>query len=183
MLSNNIPFELDKNAIFLRNQELQLHHNKLYSIHNRKNKYLSPIDTTRHSRNPYTDNYYITKGNEIFLDKLMAISTRANKAIEDNKAFNQYLNKKNKAMQAIKELNSKKMIEFNNQYHKRLLSVNSVVDLKKMEEDFQVTRRVYKVLRKIQPNQSAANLFPSYTQSTLSRVQRRKEKLPHINLK
>lgn len=198
MLSNNIPFELDRNAIFLRNQELNLHHNKLYSIQKRKNKYLNTIScldssSPRVSRNKSLDKrYFLTKGNQYLYEKLYQISTRENQALADNKAFNSYLSKKNKASQAIKELNDKKMQEFNNQYYKRVLSVNSVVDLKKIEQDFQVTRKVYKYLRKIQPHKSAANIFQTYasyyqaqqSKSNLSKSNMgKKEKLPPINVK
>lgn len=197
MLSNNVPFELDRNAIFLRNQELNLHHNKLYSIQKRKNKYLNTIScidpsSSRSSRNNSLDKrYFLTKGNQYLYEKLYQISTRDNQALADNRAFNSYLSKKNKAIQAIKELNDKKMQEFNNQYYKRVLSVNSVVDLKKMEQDFQITRKVYKFLRKIQPHKSAANIFQSYasyqaqqsknnsSKSTMSN----KEKLPPLSVK
>ena len=197
MLSNNVPFELDRNAIFLRNQELNLHHNKLYSIQKRKNKYLNTIScidpsSSRISRNNSLDKrYFLTKGNQYLYEKLYQISTRDNQALADNRAFNSYLSKKNKAIQAIKELNDKKMQEFNNQYYKRVLSVNSVVDLKKMEQDFQITRKVYKFLRKIQPHKSAANIFQSYasyqtqqsknnsSKSTMSN----KEKLPPLSVK
>lgn len=197
MLSNNVPFELDRNAIFLRNQELNLHHNKLYSIQKRKNKYLNTIScidplSSRTSRNNSLDKrYFLTKGNQYLYEKLYQISTRDNQALADNRAFNSYLSKKNKAIQAIKELNDKKMQEFNNQYYKRVLSVNSVVDLKKMEQDFQITRKAYKFLRKIQPHKSAANIFQTYasyqaqqsknnsSKSTTSK----KEKLPPLSVK
>lgn len=197
MLSNNVPFELDRNAIFLRNQELNLHHNKLYSIQKRKNKYLNTIScidplSSRTSRNNSLDKrYFLTKGNQYLYEKLYQISTRDNQALADNRAFNSYLSKKNKAIQAIKELNDKKMQEFNNQYYKRVLSVNSVVDLKKMEQDFQITRKAYKFLRKIQPHKSAANIFQTYasyqaqqsknnsSKSTMSK----KEKLPPLSVK
>ena len=88
-------------------------------------------------------------------------------------------------------LTSLSEMPFNNQYYKRVLSVNSVVDLKKMEQDFQITRKVYKFLRKIQPHKSAANIFQTYasyqaqqsknnsSKSTMSK----KEKLPPLSVK
>ena len=183
MLTSNIAFELDRNAIYLRNQELNLHHNKFNSIQKRKNKYLhtttSEIPSSR--INSVDRRYFLTKGNEYLFDKLIKISSRSNKTISDNKAFNNFMSKKNKAMQAIRELNEKKMNEFNNDYRRRILSVNSVVDLKKMENDFKVTRKVYKQLRKVQPNQSAANLFTSYHCTVQTKMNKR-NKLPPLNI-
>ena len=48
MLAKPLAFEQDKNAIFLRNQEMHLHFSKLDSIRQRKNTYLPDITNTKY---------------------------------------------------------------------------------------------------------------------------------------
>ena len=186
MLSHNIAFELDSNAIFLRQQNLTLHHCKLFSIQHRKNKYLhtegksSPL-----SRNKYSEvQYAISKDNLYFNSKLKKISHRKNRSISTINPFEKYLKTKTLANNAISQLQSKFHDNFVNEYKKRILSVESVVDNEKFNRDFLTTRSVFNHLRKIQPHQSAANVFKSYNHYRTNRMkcerQKNKKELPYI---
>lgn len=191
MLSTHIAFELDKNAIFLRNQELNLHHGKLFSIQTRKNKYINtePKVNRLSRNNKYTElQYSISKDNSYLGEKLQKISLRSNKSLICNTQYNSFIKKKNIASLAINDLNVKLQNEFVKSYRKRIVNVPSVVDNKKINKDFQVTRSVYKHLRKIQPHQSAVNVFKSYSNYIATRSQhegksvrsRLKKELPPI---
>lgn len=168
MLSNQVPFEYDKNCVFMRKHELSTHHGKLYSIKNRKNDYTKVqfyFKPSRFSQNGYKseEDLNINKVNTIMCNKLSTISNRDNKALLGNEPFEKYIVKKNKAMCSINYLGNKAYEKFQDNYHKRIFSIGSVVDVKKMEKDFQVTRG-FTHLRKIHPNRSAANIFTSYGQ-------------------
>lgn len=186
MLSNNIAFELDSNAIFLRKQNLTLHHCKLFSIQNRKNKYLhTEGKNTQLSRNKYSElQYSISKDNLYFNNKLRQISHRKNKSISNNKPFDNYLKTKILANNAIFQLKRKLHDNFVNDYKKRILSVESVVDNEKFNRDFLTTRSVFNHLKKIQPHQSAVNVFKSYTHYRANRMKsetkKGKKELPYI---
>ena len=98
----------------------------------------------------------ITKDNSYLGEKLQKISLRSNQSLLCNTQYNSFIKKKNIALLAINDLNVKLQNEFVKSYRKRIVSVQSVVDNKKINKEFQVTRSVYKHLRKIQPHQSAA---------------------------
>lgn len=169
MLSSHIAFELDKNAIFLRNQDLNLHHSKMFEIRKRKNNYLNTSKgferQTRLSKQLPEVKYSVSRDNHYLNWKIKAISTRNNMTLAKNNMFVNFINKNKVAQKGINALKKKNLHELNTKYYSRLTTTNSVIDNKKIEEDFRDTRKVYKYLRRIQPNQSAATVFNSYTSS------------------
>ena len=80
MLTKPLAFEQDKNAIFLRNQEMHLHFCKLDSIKQRKNAYLPEISYTKHLlqlKKNYSSpsiirdrQYFINRDNQLIYQKL-----------------------------------------------------------------------------------------------------------------
>ena len=186
MLSKPLAFEQDKNAIFLRNQEMHLHFSKLESIRNRKNIYLPAISSK--SKQLKKNNsclllfkdkeYFIKRDNNLISKKLDKIFKRPNQINNDSEMIDEYLNIKKFTRERFRALKKGLLKKENVQIKNRIYNTKSVIDNKQLNEEFQKSQKISGYLRKIHPSESAGNIYLNEKESKIIRLYE-KEKMDY----
>ena len=174
MLSKPLAFELDKNAIFLRNQEMHLHYSKLESIRKRKNEYLPDIPIrirkiTRNSSYFKENQYYIRRDNNLILKKLDKIFQRPNQINNDSEIIDGYLSVKKNSREKFRQLKQILLIKENILLKNRINNTKPVIDNKALKDEFKKSQKISVYLRKIHPNDSANSVYLNENESKLIR--------------
>jgi hypothetical protein len=173
MLTKPLAFEQDKNAIFLRNQEMHLHYTKLNSIRNRKNAYLPEISTKKrkiHRRNSAKENdYYIQRDNNLIFKKLDKIFKRPNQINFDSEIIDGYLSVKRNTRDKYRTLKKDSLMKENIKIKLRIDKIKPVIDNKQLNDEFKKSRKISCHLRKIHPNDSAYNIYLNENESKIIR--------------
>ena len=174
MLSKPLAFEQDKNAIFLRNQEMHLHYSKLESIRNRKNTYLPDIPTrnrriTRNTSYFKENEYYIQRDNNLIFKKLDKIFQRPNLINFGSEIIDGYLSVKKNSRDKFRQLKQILLMKENIQLKNRIDKTRSVIDNKALEDEFRKSQKISCYLRKIHPNDSANSIYLNENESKLIR--------------
>ena len=171
MLSKPLAFEQDKIAIFLRNQEMHLHFSKLDSIKQRKNIYLPEIPSSNKNKNRVLKKnssspsilkdkqYFIRRDNDIIYNILDRISKRPNQINNDSEVIDGYLNVKKSTREKFRALKKNLLIKENIKIKSRIANTKSVIDNKKLNEEFEKCQKISGYLRKIHPSDSANNIY------------------------
>lgn len=178
MLAKPIAFEQDKNAIFLRNQEMHLHFSKLETINNRKNCYLPILSTKNKSLKMFSSSstphmnyknkeqlYSIQKNNMIIYNKIDKITKRNNHFNDDSKIINGYLNIKKNSIERIRAIKKKLIKKENTILQDRLKNIKPVIDNIKYKEEFYTSQKISEHLRKIKSSNSVNNIYLSKNES------------------
>lgn len=177
MLSKVLAFEQDKNAIFLRNQEMHLHYSKLNNIRERKNTFLPNISKCRsigHSPIQLKDSktkeqqYLVKRENRLLYNKLRRIDKRQNQMIDDSQIISGYLNIKKHTRERVRELKRKLLQEENSHIINRIKSTKSVINNDKIRQEFDDSRKISTYLRKIHPS-SSIGIYLTKNESALIR--------------
>ena len=186
MLSKPLAFEQDKIAIFLRNQEMHLHFSKLESIKNRKNIYLPQITTNRRqlkkngsSLHLFKDkDYFIRRDNNLIFYKLSKIFKRPNQISNDSEIIDGYLNVKKCSREKYLGLKKELLTKENIQIKNRISNAKPVIDNKQLNQEFEKSKKISGQLRKIQPSDSASNIYLNKKESNIIRLYE-KEKMDY----
>ena len=160
MLAKPLAFEQDKNAIFLRNQEMHLHYTKLNAINNRKNCYLPVISKKTKPKKmnsctsaPHMDfkskeqQYFINQYNMYIYKRLDRIVNRSNQLNDDSKIIDGYLNIKKHTRERVRELKKQLLNKENIIIRDRLRNTKPVIDNAKCNEEFQTSKKICNQLR------------------------------------
>ena len=173
MLTKPLAFEQDKNAIFLRNQEMHLHYTKLNSIRNRKNTYLPELSTRKrkiYRRNLAKENdYYIQRDNYLIFKKLDKIFKRPNQINFGSEIIDEYLSVKRSSRDKFRILKKDLLMKENIQLKLRINQIKPVIDNKQLNDEFKKSRKISCHLRKIHPNDSANNIYLNENESKMIR--------------
>ena len=158
MLAKPLAFEQDKNAIFLRNQEMHLHFSKLDSIRQRKNTYLPDITNTKYLlriKKNYSSpsilrdkQYFIQRDNKLIYQKLDKINHRVNQINNDSEIIDGYLNIKKYTREKFRQLKRGLLERENVELKKRLIHTKSVIDYRVLDNDFRKLKKISGYLRK-----------------------------------
>ena len=189
MLAKPVAFEQDKNAIFLRNQEMHLHYTKLEAINNRKNCYLPVISTKFKTRKmncstsaPHMnfkskeEQYFINRDNMYIYKRLDKIVNRNNQLTDDSKIIDGYLNIKKHTRERVRALKKQLLNKENVIIKDRLRNTKPVIDNVKVNEEFQTSKRICNQLRKVTPSNNVSTIYLSKNESQQIR-EYEKEKL------
>jgi hypothetical protein len=175
MLSKPLAFEQDKNAIFLRNQEMHLHFSKLDSIRHRKNTYLPDITTRNRNLSKgfsslFKENdYYIRRDNNLIYKKLDKIFQRPNQIHNGSEIIDTYLNIKKLSRDKLRQLKQFLIVKENLQLKNRISKTRPVIDNKALVDEFKKSQRISHYLRKIRPNESVNSIYLNENESKLIR--------------
>ena len=164
MLTKPLAFEQDKNAIFLRNQEMHLHFSKLDSIKQRKNAYLPEISYTKHLlqlKKNYSSplilrdrQYFINRDNQLIYQKLHKINRRVNQLNNESEIIDEYLNIKKYTLDKTRALRKNLLKIENEKYRERITHTKSVIDNRVLDNQFQKLQKISSYLRRVQPQGS-----------------------------
>jgi hypothetical protein len=130
--------------------------NKLSSRKNFHKTIISKKKNLNYHKNHLIDekNYFIQKDNETLISKIKNIAFRHNKLLEPNLGILIYRKEKEKNLKNIRKLYQKSLEESNSYFKNKLNHSKSFINNKKIFQDYKITRKVYKNLRKIHPSNS-----------------------------
>lgn len=133
-------------------QVFPLNHKKnLNTLSKKKNN--SAVSLIQRVYHPLDDrNFFIQKDNELLTSKIKKIAVRQNQLLKPNLGVEAYKKEKQKSLKSLRYLYKKALDESNNFFKNKLTKSKSFINNKKIKEDYLFTRKVYKNLRKIYPN-------------------------------
>ena len=179
MLSKILPFEQDREAIFLRNQEMHHHYSRLDSIKRRKNEYLPEIPPQKNFKGLKKNassptvfkrkQFFIQKDNKIILQKLDKINHRINQINNDSELIDGYLNEKKVSLVKFRELKNDLIQKENVKIKERIINTKPVIDNKIFDNDFQKLKKISVYLRKVKPQKSLGNVYLNRKESQILR--------------
>lgn len=163
---------------YIRHQDDYFHNTKLNVIRNRKNKFLFPKLPKKPSTSfqqfrkeetktkPYLltmtldKTYYINRDNAYLGNRLNQISTRQRQPL--NTYFMTLTDKRIRFNNSVRQIQQKRIKEENNEFFSRLITVPSIINRKKFENDYNLSKIAAMHLRKIERN----NITTSRTTSS-----------------
>ena len=171
MLLKSSPFELDREAMILRNNKLLKHYDQLNIIRNRKNLFLPKISSLSKNnifspKKTLGKNFKykqliqlkINEENEQMCNKIKEISNRPfKKVLPEQKLFFNLINFKKKSRNNIRKQNFEFLIRSNDAIRKRINDINPVINHKALALEYQKTRKIYKLNKKLKPCLSGGN--------------------------
>ena len=171
MLLKSSPFELDREAMILRNNKLLKHYDQLNIIRNRKNLFLPKISSLSKNnifspKKTLGKNFKykqliqlkINEENEQMCNKIKEISNRPfKKVLPEQKLFFNLLNFKKKSRNNIRKQNFEFLVKSNDAIRKRINDINPVINHKALALEYQKTRKIYKLNKKLKPCLSGGN--------------------------
>ena len=179
MLSKVLPFEQDRTAIFLRNQEMHHHYSRLDSIMQRKNEYLPElppqkvfIGLKKNFSSPHVyrgKQFFIQKDNKLIFQKLDKINHRVNQINSDSEAIDGYLNIKKFTRDKAREIKISLMQKENEKIKDRITRTKPVIDNKILDNEFQKLKKIADHLRKVKPQESLGNVYLNRKESQILR--------------
>ena len=186
MLTKPLAFEQDKNAIFLRNQEMHLHFCKLDSIKQRKNAYLPEISYTKHLlqlKKNYSSpsiirdrQYFINRDNQLIYQKLHKINQRVNQLNNESEIIDEYLNIKKYTLDKTRALRKNLLRKENEKFRERITHTKSVIDNKVLDNQFQKLQKISGYLRRVQPQGSMQVYLNRKESQIIRKYEKQKEK-------
>ena len=186
MLTNPLAFEQDKNAIFLRNQEMHLHFCKLDSIKQRKNAYLPEISYTKHLlqlKKNYSSpsiirdrQYFINRDNQLIYQKLHKINQRVNQLNNESEIIDEYLNIKKYTLDKTRALRKNLLQKENEKFRERITHTKSVIDNRVLDNQFQKLQKISSYLRRVQPQGSMQVYLNRKESQIIRKYEKQKEK-------
>ena len=190
------PFELDKEFMIQRNNNLLKHYDQLNIIRNRKNLFLPKINSPNKNkifspkRTNMNNNLYknifqnkIDKENEKICNKLNEISNRPIKNLKtEGKVFSDILNLNKKSRNKIRKLHLDLLIKSNMEIKKRINNIHPVINHNELNLQYLKTREIYKLNQKLKPCLSCGN--NCLTRDDYSFIEKSKESIsPDIKTK
>ena len=171
MLLKSSPFELDREAMILRNNKLLKHYDQLNIIRNRKNLFLPKISSLSKNnifspKKTLGKNFKykqliqlkINEENEQMCNKIKEISNRPfKKVLPEQKLFFNLINFKKKSRNNIRKQNFEFLVKSNDAIRKRINDINPVINHKVLALEYQKTRKIYKLNKKLKPCLSGGN--------------------------
>ena len=171
MLLKSSPFELDREAMILRNNKLLKHYDQLNIIRNRKNLFLPKISSLSKNnifspKKTLGKNFKykqliqlkINEENEQMCNKIKEISNRPfKKVLPEQKLFFNLINFKKKSRNNIRKQNFEFLVKSNDAIRKRINDINPVINHKALALEYQKTRKIYKLNKKLKPCFSGGN--------------------------
>ena len=165
------PFELDKEFMIQRNNNLLKHYDQLNLIKNRKNLFLPKITSPTKNKifspkrinsnnNLYKNifQYNIDKENKKMNNKIIEISNRPLKKVKkEGKLFSDLLKFKKKSRNKIRKLNLDLLVKSNMEIKKRIYNIHPVINHKELNMQYLKTRQIYKLNKKLKPCLSCGN--------------------------
>ena len=186
MLTKPLAFEQDKNAIFLRNQEMHLHFCKLDSIKQRKNAYLPEISYTKHLlqlKKNYSSpsiirdrQYFINRDNQLIYQKLYKINRRVNQLNNESEIIDEYLNIKKYTLDKTRALRKNLLQKENEKFRERITHTKSVIDNRVLDNQFQKLQKISSYLRRVQPQGSMQVYLNRKESQIIRKYEKQKEK-------
>ena len=186
MLTKPLAFEQDKNAIFLRNQEMHLHFCKLDSIKQRKNAYLPEISYTKHLlqlKKNYSSpsiirdrQYFINRDNQLIYQKLHKINQRVNQLNNESEIIDEYLNIKKYTLDKTRALRKNLLQKENEKFRERITHTKSVIDNRALDNQFQKLQKISSYLRRVQPQGSMQVYLNRKESQIIRKYEKQKEK-------
>lgn len=186
MLTKPLAFEQDKNAIFLRNQEMHLHFCKLDSIKQRKNAYLPEISYTKHLlqlKKNYSSpsiirdrQYFINRDNQLIYQKLHKINRRVNQLNNESEIIDEYLNIKKYTLDKTRALRKNLLQKENEKFRERITHTKSVIDNRVLDNQFQKLQKISSYLRRVQPQGSMQVYLNRKESQIIRKYEKQKEK-------
>ena len=165
MLRINIPFELDRESMILRNKEMYKHYNNLNQIEKRKNIYLPKIELHKFDLNKIKINnnnlhlLSIEKDNEKLNNKINQINKRPNKKSINEKIINIILKQRQNTIENTRKIKLGLLIKTNNEIKNRIKNVHPFINNKKLKLEYLESRRIYLLNRKLKPCLSWGNSY------------------------
>ena len=171
MLLKSSPFELDRETMILRNNKLLKHYDQLNIIRNRKNLFLPKISSLSKNnifspKKTLGKNFKykqliqlkINEENEQMCNKIKEISNRPfKKVLPEQKLFFNLINFKKKSRNNIRKQNFEFLVKSNDAIRKRINDINPVINHKALALEYQKTRKIYKLNKKLKPCLSGGN--------------------------
>ena len=186
MLTKPLAFEQDKNAIFLRNQEMHLHFCKLDSIKQRKNVYLPDISYTKRLlrlKKNYSSpsilrdrQYFINRDNQLIYQKLHKINRRVNQLNNEREIIDEYLNIKKYTLDKTRALRQNLIQKENEKYRERIMHTKSVIDNRVLDNQFQKLQKISGYLRRVEPQGSMQIYLNKKESKIIRKYEKQKEK-------
>ena len=186
MLTKPLAFEQDKNAIFLRNQEMHLHFCKLDSIKQRKNAYLPEISYTKHLlqlKKNYSSpsiirdrQYFINRDNQLIYQKLHKINRRVNQLNNESEIIDEYLNIKKYTLDKTRALRKNLLQKENEKFRERITHTKSVIDNRVLDNQFQKLQKISSYLRRVKPQGSMQVYLNRKESQIIRKYEKQKEK-------
>ena len=186
MLTKPLAFEQDKNAIFLRNQEMHLHFCKLDSIKQRKNAYLPEISYTKHLlqlKKNYSSpsiirdrQYFINRDNQLIYQKLHKINRRINQLNNESEIIDEYLNIKKYTLDKTRALRKNLLQKENEKFRERITHTKSVIDNRVLDNQFQKLQKISSYLGRVQPQGSMQVYLNRKESQIIRKYEKQKEK-------
>lgn len=186
MLTKPLAFEQDKNAIFLRNQEMHLHFCKLDSIKQRKNAYLPGISYTKRIlqlKKNYSSpsilrdrQYFINRDNQLIYQKLHKINKRVNQLNNESEIIDEYLNIKKYTLDKTRALKKNLLQKENEKFRERITHTKSVIDNRVLDNQFQKLQKISGYLRRVQPQGSMQIYLNKRESQIIRKYEKQKEK-------
>ena len=171
MLLKKTPFELDRELMILRNNKLLKHYDQSNIIRNRKNLFLPKISSLSNNnifsptktlgkkfKYKYLIQLRINAENEQMCNKINEITNRPNRKLSPEKdIFFNLINFKKKSRNNIRKQNFEFLIKSNDAIRKRINDINPVINHKALALEYQKTRKIYKLNKKLKPCLSGGN--------------------------
>ena len=171
MLLKSSPFELDREAMILRNNKLLKHYDQLNIIRNRKNLFLPKISSLSKNnifspKKTLGKNFKykqliqlkINEENEQMCNKIKEISNRPfKKVLPEQKLFFNLINFKKKSRNNVRKQHLEFLVKSNDAIRKRINDINPVINHKALALEYQKTRKIYKLNKKLKPCLSGGN--------------------------
>ena len=186
MLTKPLAFEQDKNAIFLRNQEMHLHFSKLDSIKQRKNSYLPEESYTKRLlrlKKNYSSpsilrdkQYFINRDNQLIYQKLHKINKRVNQLNNESEIIDEYLNIKKYTLDKTRALRKNLLRKENEKFRERIIHTKSVIDNRVLDNQFQKLQKISGYLRRVQPQGSMQVYLNRKESQIIRKYEKQKEK-------
>ena len=165
------PFKLDKEFMIQRNNKLLKHYDQLNIIRNRKNLFLPKISSLSKNnifspKKTLGKNFKykqliqlkINEENEQMCNKIKEISNRPfKKVLPEQKLFFNLINFKKKSRNNIRKQNFEFLVKSNDAIRKRINDINPVINHKALALEYQKTRKIYKLNKKLKPCLSGGN--------------------------
>ena len=159
------------------------------NIHITKRNYSTPFIITnfiQYKSNLLSEkDLFIRRENEMLISRIIKIATRPNKLLEPIKGVETYKKEKQKSLDSIKKLYKQNLKESNLFFQNKLNRLKSYINNQKIKEDYLLTRKVYKNLRKIPSNRPSFHQQKSFSVQELinnSQINRNNSQLPLIKI-
>ena len=186
MLPIYIPFELDRESMILRNNEMYKHYNILNKIEKRKNIYLPKIQLQRLAPNKIKNNNNnlnllssIEKENEKLNNKIIQINMRPNQKSINAKIINNLLKQRKHTRDNTRKIKLNLLLKTNNEIKNRIKNVHPFINNKKLKLEYLESRRIYLLNRKLKPCLSWGNSY--FTKEDYSYIKKFDKKLSERN--